>query len=286
MCIKWKPQGHPPRHISIKGSACTLRQEVTFPADMMYAVLFLVLTCLGQSARGSEIINGRNAEKNTMMYMASVQNKIRHHICGGFLVAEQFVLTAAHCYALNPTSVVLGTHNLKAVKDREMRYQVTTCKHPNFKNVLKGFDIMLLKLSRKVHLVKPIQLPKRKVQLKDKQQCHVAGWGYSKTGGTVVDNLQVVDVSIINKKECQKAWRKVERDIRLPSSIICAGAYRTKKGFCQGDSGGPLVCDGIPVGVVSANRRGICDYPDVPNIYTNLTKFLQWINKVIKNNGC
>jgi len=47
----------------------------------------------------------------------------------------------------NPTSVVLGTHNLKKV-DEKMRYGVKRCKHPSYKKVEEGADIMLLKVSR------------------------------------------------------------------------------------------------------------------------------------------
>uniref|UniRef100_A0A3B4H5K3 Peptidase S1 domain-containing protein n=1 Tax=Pundamilia nyererei TaxID=303518 RepID=A0A3B4H5K3_9CICH len=43
-----------------------------------------------------DIIHGEKAAKNSMLYMASVQNK-HGHICGGFLIAEDFVVTAAHC---------------------------------------------------------------------------------------------------------------------------------------------------------------------------------------------
>lgn len=50
-------------------------------------------------------------------------------------------------WSLRNLSVVLGTHNLKTV-DESMRYNVRTCKHPNFIDVINGNDIMLLKVSR------------------------------------------------------------------------------------------------------------------------------------------
>ena len=47
--------------------------------------------------------------------------------------------------------------------------------------------------------------------------------------------------------------------------------------FFQGDSGGPLVCNTRVVGIVSYTGR-TCDYPDLPNVYTDIQKFLPWIN--------
>ncbi|KAF1385864.1 hypothetical protein PFLUV_G00112180 [Perca fluviatilis] len=254
---------------------------------MMHAlhkfVLFHLLMSLGLQALGSDIINGKKVNEKSMLYMASVQNNKGHHVCGGFLINENFVLTAAHCDDLKPTSVVLGTHNLRKVDD-SMRYRVTRCKHPSYDNVSKGDDIMLLKLSKKAQLnkrVKPVPLIKAEMKIKEKEKCHVAGWGYTETGGKVVDVLQDVDVPIINLKECKKKWGG-----NLPANVICAGGYGTKKGFCQGDSGGPLVCNGKAVGVVSFNNKGKCTYPDVPNVYTNISKYLHWISKILKQNKC
>ncbi|KAM9357872.1 duodenase-1-like [Symphorus nematophorus] len=221
-----------------------------------------------------------------MLYMASVQNKYEEHICGGFLVSEDFVITAAHCDNLNPTSVVLGTHNLRKVDDETMRYAVKKCKHPSYVKIASGNDIMLLKLSRKAHLgkkaIKPIQLPSQEVKLKDNKKCRVAGWGLTRSNGETVDDLRETDVPIINLDKCQKAWRNI-----LPANVICAGGYDTKKGICQGDSGGPLVCKGkLAVGIVSFNNQLNCDYPDLPNIYTDISKFLPWINDILKKKNC
>uniref|UniRef100_A0A3B4XN92 Peptidase S1 domain-containing protein n=2 Tax=Seriola lalandi dorsalis TaxID=1841481 RepID=A0A3B4XN92_SERLL len=243
-------------------------------------LLFHVVTWLRQNSLGIEIINGGKSKEKSMLYMASVQNN-RGHIRGGFLVSEDFVMTAA-----KPTSVVLGTHNLKKVKN-DMRYDIKSCKHPSYVNVSNGNDIMLLKLSRRARLskkvpIKPIQLPTQQKRLKENKKCRVAGWGFTRTGGKVVDELQVVDVPIINMKQCEKEWHYI-----LPAGVICAGGYGTNKGFCQGDSGGPLVCNGkLAVGVVSFNKQMNCDYPDVPNVFTDISKFLPWIKDTLKKKQC
>lgn len=57
--------------------------------------------------------------------------------------------------------------------------------------------------------------------------------------------------------------------------------------FSQGDSGGPLVCDKkMAVGIVSFNNGKTCDYPDVPNVYTDISKFLPWIKDILSKKTC
>jgi len=65
------------------------------------------------------------------------------------------------------------------------------------------------------------------MHIQEKKTCHVAGWGFTKTGGGVVDRLMVVDVSVINLNTCSKSWG------RIPSDVVCAGGYGSHKGFCQ-----------------------------------------------------
>ncbi|XP_059196385.1 mast cell protease 2-like [Centropristis striata] len=240
---------------------------------------------LMHSSLGDEIINGTKTKEKSMLYMASVQNDGRHK-CGGFLINENFVLTAAHC-DFPKLSVVLGTHDLQKVDDRTMRYSVERCKHPSFVDVAKGDDIMLLKLTKKARLNKrlqPVQLIKPGKKVNKKEKCRVAGWGWTRTGGKVVNVLQDVDVSIVNLTVCKAEWSSIS--VNLPANVTCAGGYGTNKGFCQGDSGGPLVCSGKAVGVVSFNMKRNCDYPNLPNVYTDISKYLPWIKKVLKKKKC
>ncbi|XP_020347547.1 mast cell protease 1A [Oncorhynchus kisutch] len=249
-------------------------------------LLTVLLTYLGHSvAFGGQIINGKKAKRNSLQYMASVQNDEKH-ICGGFLITPDFVLTAAHCNKSN-LSVVLGTHNIKKGLGKAVRYNVERkCKPNSYKNVKDGSDIMLLKLSREAKLsksVNKVRLPTKDKVLKPNTKCLAAGWGLTKIEA-IIDDLQVVDVEAIDLKVCQKQWDHVK--VHLPPNVICAGGYMTDKGTCQGDSGGPLVCNGEAVGIVSFNMRGNCAYPNVPNVYTQISKFLPWIKKVINKQSC
>ncbi|XP_031599418.1 mast cell protease 4-like [Oreochromis aureus] len=241
-------------------------------------LFFHVFACLGQAGHGSDIIKGKKAPENSFLYMASVQSDT-NHVCGGFLITADFVLTAAHCTTDKPTHVVLGTHNLKNSHQEKITIE-KKFKPKFYQRAWHGDDIMLLKLSRKVQLnnrVKIIPLPSAKVHLRENEVCQVSGWGKARTDGKTVNELRVVDVPVVNKTVCKELWHG------LPANVICAGGYGTDKGFCQGDSGGPLVCKGIAVGIVSFNNNNSCDYPDVPNVFTDISKYRPWINSILKN---
>ncbi|XP_059922279.1 granzyme B-like [Gadus macrocephalus] len=257
--------------------------------NRLHKLLFIVLACSAQQALGGTIINGSEVLANSLPYMASVQHNGKH-ICGGFLIEENIVLTAAHCDKKELT-VVLGTNDLRLRKVKKtMRYNVEKCKHADFDKSSLANDIMTLTvrtyfsyfnptfyvcyfLSRPSKM-KPIKLPKNNMKIKNNTPCLVAGWGSIKTGGPTVDKLREVDVATIDQRTCQKAWGRE----RLPAKTICAGGYKTDKGFCQGDSGGPLVCSKMAVGIVSFYYNGTCDLPDLPNVYTEIKQFLPWIN--------
>ncbi|ROL40825.1 Granzyme-like protein 1 [Anabarilius grahami] len=169
-------------------------------------------------------------------------------------------------------TVVVGAHDLKNGSSRmDVKFYHI---HPGFESKSLLNDIMLLQLHVKVKTSKKvnwISIPKKDKDIKANAKCSVAGWGKKTTSGTASAKLMEVDVTIIDKKACQKYWGKTYSTSRM----VCAGG---RGGFCQGDSGGPLVCNKVAVGVVSFNEKNNCDSPTLPNVYTKISKFLPWIN--------
>ncbi|XP_066504022.1 granzyme B-like isoform X2 [Hoplias malabaricus] len=227
---------------------------------------------------GEDIINGKKAKKDAQKYMASVQINGKHK-CGGFLISESYVLTAAQCDGSGRMSVILGTHSISG--NNLKRCEVEK-KHKlmSFKNEKTGDDIMLLKfsgckVSKKSKYVKIIKIQRKDKAVKPRTKCLVAGWGKTEKQNTVND-LMVADVSIISLKDCQKQWKNME----LPANVLCTGGKESKRGACQGDSGGPLVCGGVAVGIFSLNNQG-CDDRDKTSVYTQISKYTNWIDKII-----
>ncbi|XP_057182076.1 mast cell protease 4-like [Triplophysa rosa] len=219
------------------------------------------------------IVNGTEAKPHSRPYMVSVQ-KNKKHICGGFLVSEQFVMTAAHCFKGRKLTVVVGAHDPRQSSGRiaVKFYHI----HPGYDSVNVLNDIMILQLNgttKKMKNVKPISIPNKERDIKAKSKCSVAGWGRQTTNGSSTDRLMEADVTVIDMKACQKIWNEKS------SRIVCALG---PGGSCQGDSGGPLVCKDTAVGVVSFNEKNNCDKPTAPNVYTKISSFLPWIKAILE----
>uniref|UniRef100_A0A3P9K469 Anionic trypsin-2-like n=1 Tax=Oryzias latipes TaxID=8090 RepID=A0A3P9K469_ORYLA len=243
-------------------------------------LLFLALVCAASHVQGSVIVNGKLAPEGSMQFMVSVQNENGHE-CGGFLISEDFVVTAAHCDN-GLKHVILGGHNWKNSNVKKIKIS-NQYKHKNYSDAQYGYDIMLLKLAENATMgenIKTIPLAENDMNLSVNQECSVAGWGKTVSTGGLADDLRVVNVSIIDHNDCQQSWGG------LPPNVICAGGKYTVKGFCQGDSGGPLVCNGKAVGIVSFNKKENCKYPDVPNVYTDIREYVDWIKYITIVNSC
>ncbi|XP_026863935.2 granzyme B(G,H)-like [Electrophorus electricus] len=250
---------------------------------MTLTSLFLLpalLPYLALSARMNiGIVNGTEAKPHSRPYMVSLQ-KDGEHICGGFLVSENYVMTAAHCMHTHTQNltVVVGAHNLK---DRvHIRIPVKSYhRHPDYEaKICLLNDIMLLQLetsAKKAPNVDMISFPEEPNQgIKDNSVCSTAGWGRQTTDGTASDHLMETNVTVM-KNICEAHWKQCYNY----TAMLCAGGR--SHGICKGDSGGPLVCNSTAVGIVSFYQKNNCDHPTAPNVYTKISAFLPWVRKII-----
>ncbi|XP_012402562.1 kallikrein-14 [Sarcophilus harrisii] len=226
-----------------------------------------------------KIIGGQACIPFSQPWQAALFASRRFH-CGGVLLSDQWVLTAAHCTHWN-LQVVLGKHNLRRL---ELSKQIVRVKqqipHPNYNHRTKSNDLMLLYLQRPVKLtsqVQPIQLAKDCAR--PGTSCVVSGWGsVSSPFVKYPAILQCLTIKIYSDKECIAAYP----DIKIPG-MICAGNYQNEADSCQGDSGGPLVCNGVLEGLVSWGIEH-CGLARYPGVYTSLCHYRTWILNEMKKN--
>uniref|UniRef100_A0AAZ1Y398 Granzyme M n=2 Tax=Oreochromis aureus TaxID=47969 RepID=A0AAZ1Y398_OREAU len=243
----------------------------------MVARYFLLLFLLS-GADSSRIIGGRDAAPHSLPYMASVQLQGRH-LCGGALVREDFVLTAAHCETRGIPTVVLGVDSLTGTEPTKQQFLVVkSFPHPGYDGHKN--DIMLLKLNRRAQVSEAVQVISLKPgTLNQISQCITAGWGDIGDNNTLPKTLQEVNVTTLPHRICERRWGQVP----ITQSMVCGVGSHSLQGFCSGDSGGPLVCDGDAAGVISFSGRR-CGDPQTPDVYTRISSFRAWIQKVLNDN--
>ncbi|XP_046510346.1 granzyme B-like [Equus quagga] len=245
----------------------------------MQPLLLLLAYLLSPGAEAGEIIGGHEASPHSRPYMAfvlSVTEK-EEKSCGGVLVREDFVLTAAHCRGSSMT-VTLGAHNIKKQERTKQVISVREAIHPQHYNSENlNNDIMLLKLERKAKLtaaVQPLSLHWGKTQVRPGEVCSVAGWGRVTPNGRRSDTLQEVELTVQQDRVCESYLRNYNSNTQL-----CVGDPKERKSSFKGDSGGPLVCDNMIQGIVSYGQNN----GKPPGVFTKVSSFLPWIKRIMKN---
>uniref|UniRef100_A0A6J0THT7 Plasma kallikrein isoform X1 n=2 Tax=Pogona vitticeps TaxID=103695 RepID=A0A6J0THT7_9SAUR len=232
----------------------------------------------------ARIVGGMNAFPAEWPWQVSLHVKLstQSHMCGGSIIRDQWILTAAHC-----TEDLLITQVWRIysgiLKQSEINENTSVFKvqeiivHPKYVASEQGYDIALMKLDRPMNfsaLQQPLCLPSEEINTKY-DECWVTGWGYTKETGQIEDTLQKVKIPLISNEECQNQYQ----DYRITEKMLCAGYAEGARDACKGDSGGPLSCKyqnkWYLAGITSWGEG--CARPGQPGVYTNVAEFVGWI---------
>ncbi|KAK7909536.1 hypothetical protein WMY93_014220 [Mugilogobius chulae] len=245
--------------------------------------IVLRLKVCGQAPLSPRIVGGTEASPGTWPWIVSLQIPAVQHVCGGSLINEQWVLTAAHCCdplaSLDNIFAYLGRHNSSDPNPHQVKRKVTSIRiYPGYVDVFGDYDMCLLKLDSPVtfsQYIQPVCLAARGSEVHGGDKAWVAGWGITKEETFMFPAaLNEVSVPIVGQNQC-----KCDIPFFLPPDTLCAGLSEGGKDACQGDSGGPLVIkvggQWVQVGVVSLGEG--CGRPNTPGVYSKVSVYEDWI---------
>ncbi|XP_067002695.2 trypsin-1 isoform X1 [Anabrus simplex] len=231
------------------------------------------------------IVNGTDAEDDTYPFQVSLQYH-GQHFCGGSIVNERWILTAAHCFDPNMVlplvTVQAGTTDIGKGKNKTVKGVVKNVVGVAIHKEYMPFsghynDIALLLLKDPFEFndhIKPVTLPRQLEETATYTPATVIGWGMNYTGGPIMTKLQTVEIEIVSDADCLEIYAG-----ETHASNICAGVPEGGKGACIGDSGGPLIADGKQVGVVSWSVMP-CASKGYPVVFTEVSFYIDWIKEV------
>ncbi|XP_050544574.1 venom protease-like [Daktulosphaira vitifoliae] len=250
------------------------------------------------------IIGGHPAELGNWPWIAALGYKTINEtnnridwLCGGTLISDRYVVTAALCVVKTgekEVSVVrLGELDLDPkINDGASPIDVIVEKiliHENYNSRKQINDIALLKLSKAIsfnNFIQPVCLPISSEIRSNQFENYipsVAGWGVTTYHGPSSTMLMEAPVPVLDNAECRRIYNSTNAVI--DERILCAGYKTGGVDTCQGDSGGPMVSEigsnNYLIGVTSYGF--LCAAPDKPAVYSRITYFVDWIVEKMNN---
>uniref|UniRef100_A0A8D2L338 Peptidase S1 domain-containing protein n=1 Tax=Varanus komodoensis TaxID=61221 RepID=A0A8D2L338_VARKO len=228
---------------------------------------------------GDRIIGGYTCPARSRAFQAALVSGRRGNwriYCGGSLVHQCWVLSAAHCKPRAGMMVCLGKQNLKKIENTEQCSHIAEVKtHPQYDRRTNDKDYMLLRISPCARLSEAVQtVPLPSGCPADGMHCTVSGWGTIKSPeANLPAQLQCANVNIVPTRMCNSGYYG-----SVTPYMMCAGVPQGGIDSCQGDSGGPLICDGKLEGVVSWGTR-VCAQRGNPGVYSKVCCIVPWIKE-------
>ncbi|XP_067896209.1 coagulation factor X-like [Heterodontus francisci] len=233
------------------------------------------------------IVGGQDCPLGQCPWQVLLVDEVGKGFCGGTILTELLVLTAAHC--LNQTkaiTAVFGEFDIKKDENTEQRQDVVAAvAHHKFVEKTYDNDIAVLLLKNPVEFnenIVPICLPQREFAetvLMKMPNALISGWGRVLDQGMTADKLQRLTVPYIDRTECIESSK-----YPVSQNMFCAGYKDENQDACQGDSGGPHVTQHkntwFVTGIVSWGEG--CAQKGKYGIYTKVSKYIRWLKMVMK----
>ncbi|XP_011872915.1 PREDICTED: uncharacterized protein LOC105564821 [Vollenhovia emeryi] len=242
-----------------------------------------------QVASTARIVGGASSSMGNWPWQIALY-KDGNYQCGGALINDRWVISAAHCFYRAQDSYWVARigatrrGSFRSPHEQLLRVDYISL-HPDY--IDNGFvnDIAVIRLERAVSFsdyIRPVCLPKSPVS--SETICVVTGWGQlNEIGRVFPDTLQEIQIPVISTEDCRRKTLFLPL-YRITSGMLCAGLENGGKDACLGDSGGPLVClspveNRYVLQGITSNGYG-CGRRERPGVYTKIYSYLTYIDYI------
>jgi len=254
---------------------------------------FAVALAAPSDERSGRIVGGVAALPGEFPFSVSLQwvlIGVSTHVCGGVILNNIWVLSAAHCFTDTPTIgslvILAGRHNLGATEPGQVSHAVDRARsviHHGWGGGGVGpDDLVLIRLVLPITFtdrIRPARLPQSGVI--PTGTGILSGWG--STGGSGSSNiLQKAILSKIENLVCRQAIF----DLNLNGNLVddtnfCTGPLTGGLSACSGDSGSGMIQGASPNEVVTGIVSwGItpCGTRGAPSgVFKQVSLYIGWI---------
>ncbi|XP_046456344.1 brachyurin-like [Daphnia pulex] len=241
--------------------------------------------CGQANVTSGRIVGGTEAVPNSLPWQVALFIDDQY-FCGGSLISNEWVLTAAHCAdAAVFFDIYLGSHNVRLTAAEEpTRVEVRSTEytvHPEWASLRIRNDVALIKLPAPIEFtpeIQPVCLAPTSEPDHVDDILHISGWGKpSDAAAGISPVLREVDAPCISNEECALTYGNT-----IQPGNICVNTTGGHSS-CNGDSGGPLtfVNGGVhnQVGIVSFGSSAGCEV-GYPAAFARVSYFAEWISSV------
>lgn len=262
--------------------------------NLVFCLLAFSLSMQAQQ-HAPKVTGGGLANITSVPYQVSIHHN-GSHICGGSIINDRFVLTAAHCmkdispFNLNQLKIKVGLSSQNSPGIRLQQFNVSRIiRHPNYNASNFDYDYALIEIRGRFSFnswVQPVAL----AGLGSSAQAignmvKVSGWGWTTPGSNSSSNtLRAVNVPIISNATANSQLdASLSSHNPITARMIATGAVNSDRlGACHGDSGGPLVYKpagqaAVQIGVVSWGTSRCIGGINSPSIYARVSSVKSWI---------
>ncbi|KAH8376258.1 hypothetical protein KR200_003029, partial [Drosophila serrata] len=268
----------PDSAILFTGSS-NMKVLIVFALALAYASGSALRAAPSQEGR---ITHGENARTDQFPYQVGLSLKVGSSSawCGGSLIGNEWVLTAAHCTdGVDSLEVYLGSTVRSSPKVKHHVDKKDIIIHAEWNSRTLRNDISLVRIPRVEFssAIDRVELPKHESHYSsyDGDDVIASGWGRtSDDSGAVAAHLQFAHMKVISNSECKRTYYTTIRDSNI--CVSTSAAVST----CNGDSGGPLVLSSskVQVGLTSFGSASGCE-KELPAVFTRVTSYLDWIKE-------